>query len=132
MISDEIFCIISSKSLFHFVFFFTLARGGPLWSCGSRAPGTHNVNPALHLYMNGMAFKFTYFRLKLKVENTIRWHYGFNEDESVIKESNARFVKWSDGSMTLHVGSEIFDVYKQSFVVSTCVVYTLSSIIRVD
>lgn len=29
------------------------------------------------------------------------------------KESNARMVKWSDGSMSLHLGNEIFDVYKQ-------------------
>uniref|UniRef100_UPI0038D25B12 RNA polymerase-associated protein LEO1 n=1 Tax=Homo sapiens TaxID=9606 RepID=UPI0038D25B12 len=33
-------------------------------------------------------------RLKLKVEN------------------NARIVKWSDGSMSLHLGNEVFDVYK--------------------
>lgn len=29
------------------------------------------------------------------------------------KESNARMVRWSDGSMSLHLGNEIFDVYKQ-------------------
>ncbi|OAD53628.1 RNA polymerase-associated protein LEO1 [Eufriesea mexicana] len=52
-------------------------------------------------------------RLKLKVENTLRWKEIFDEQGKVIKESNARFVKWSDGSMSLHLGSEIFDVYKQ-------------------
>lgn len=52
-------------------------------------------------------------RLKLKVENTIRWRNVFNDESKLIKESNARFVKWSDGSMSLHLGSEIFDVYKQ-------------------
>lgn len=52
-------------------------------------------------------------RLKLKVENTLRWKETFNNEGKVIKESNARFVKWSDGSMSLHLGSEIFDVYKQ-------------------
>ena len=31
----------------------------------------------------------------------------------MVKESNARMVKWSDGSMSLHLGNEIFDVYKQ-------------------
>lgn len=31
----------------------------------------------------------------------------------MVKESNARLVKWSDGSMSLHLGNEIFDVYKQ-------------------
>ena len=43
----------------------------------------------------------------------MRWRDYFAEDGSVQKESNARFVKWSDGSMSMHLGSEIFDVYKQ-------------------
>ena len=52
-------------------------------------------------------------RLKLKVENTIRWRETITDDGKFAKESNARFIKWSDGSMTLHLGSEVFDVYKQ-------------------
>lgn len=52
-------------------------------------------------------------RLKLKVENTIRWRQTFDKDGNLTKESNARFIRWSDGSMSLHLGSEIFDVYKQ-------------------
>ncbi|KTF91639.1 hypothetical protein cypCar_00019727 [Cyprinus carpio] len=36
-------------------------------------------------------------RLKLKVENTIRWRTRRDEEGSEIKESNARIVKWSDG-----------------------------------
>lgn len=52
-------------------------------------------------------------RLKLKVENTMRWRIGFDEEGKTLRESNARMVKWSDGSMSLHLGSEIFDVYKQ-------------------
>lgn len=52
-------------------------------------------------------------RLKLKVENTIRWRDDIDKDGNPIKLSNARFVKWSDGSLSLHLGSEIFDVYKQ-------------------
>lgn len=52
-------------------------------------------------------------RLKLKVENTLRWKESFNDEGKMVKQSNARFVKWSDGSMSLHLGSEIFDVYKQ-------------------
>jgi RNA polymerase-associated protein LEO1 len=58
-------------------------------------------------------------RLKLKVENTIRWRDYFADDGSVQKESNARFVRWSDGSMSMHLGSEIFDVYKQPLQVQT-------------
>uniref|UniRef100_A0A182S5L1 Another transcription unit protein n=1 Tax=Anopheles maculatus TaxID=74869 RepID=A0A182S5L1_9DIPT len=52
-------------------------------------------------------------RLKLKVENTIRWRNNIDRSGTAQRETNARFVKWSDGSMSLHLGSEIFDVYKQ-------------------
>jgi RNA polymerase-associated protein LEO1 len=52
-------------------------------------------------------------RLKLKIGNTIRWRKYINDKGETIQESNARFVKWSDGSLSLHLGQEIFDVYKQ-------------------
>jgi RNA polymerase-associated protein LEO1 len=52
-------------------------------------------------------------RLKLKVGNTIRWRKFINDKGETVQESNARFVRWSDGSLSLHLGSEIFDVYKQ-------------------
>lgn len=52
-------------------------------------------------------------RLKLKVENTIRWRAVLNPRTlEETKESNARVVKWSDGSTSLHLGSEIFDIHK--------------------
>lgn len=49
----------------------------------------------------------------MKVENTIRWREVPDKEGNILKESNARLVKWSDGSYSLHLGSEIFDVYKQ-------------------
>lgn len=52
-------------------------------------------------------------RMKLKVENTIRWRNVTDKDGHMSKESNARIVKWSDGSMSLHLGSEIFDIHRQ-------------------
>lgn len=52
-------------------------------------------------------------RLKLKVENTIRWREVLDDEGNTKKESNARIVRWSDGSYSLHLGSEIFDVYRQ-------------------
>merc|ERR1712025_449449 len=52
-------------------------------------------------------------RLKLKVENTIRWRIGFDAEGKATRESNARMVKWSDGSYSMHLGSEVFDVTKQ-------------------
>mmetsp|Transcript_20899 Transcript_20899/g.30962 ORF Transcript_20899/g.30962 Transcript_20899/m.30962 type:complete len:510 (+) Transcript_20899:116-1645(+) len=51
------------------------------------------------------------------VHNMIRWRYKRNEDGELIRnsstkqlerESNTRLVKWEDGSMTLHIGSEVF------------------------
>ena len=47
-----------------------------------------------------------------QVENTIRWRYGKDQEGNEIKESNARIVKWSDGSLSLHLGNEIFDIFK--------------------
>jgi len=49
-------------------------------------------------------------RLKLKVENTIRWRKSALEDGTEKVESNARIVKWSDGSQSLIVGNEKFDL----------------------
>ncbi|BDA50023.1 RNA polymerase-associated protein LEO1 [Coccomyxa sp. Obi] len=42
--------------------------------------------------------------------NTIRWRRSLKEDGSEGIESNARFVRWSDGSLQLLVGDEVLDV----------------------
>ncbi|UJR13477.1 hypothetical protein I4U23_000491 [Adineta vaga] len=52
--------------------------------------------------------------LKLQLENTIRWRYNTNELGETVRESNTRLVRWSDGSLSLHVGKEIFDVSKSN------------------
>lgn len=39
-----------------------------------------------------------------RTKNVIRWR---ENKESGAKESNTRLVRWSDGSMTLHVGNEV-------------------------
>ena len=62
------------------------------------------------------------------VHNMIRWRYKLDEDtgellrandihvddnnnnEELVRESNTRLVKWSDGSYTLHVGQEVLEV----------------------
>ena len=52
-------------------------------------------------------------RLKLKVENTIRWRNVVDKETNELKrESNTRVVRWSDGSHSLHLGEEIFDIHK--------------------
>lgn len=49
---------------------------------------------------------------KLLNENTIRWRYSNSGNDEIIKQSNAHFVQWDDGSISLKIGNELFD-YKQ-------------------
>ena len=59
-------------------------------------------------------------KIKLKIENTIRWRFKAGQDDPSIpssereKESNARFVRWSDGTMSLVLGEEMFQVNAQT------------------
>ncbi|SOV05376.1 related to LEO1 - component of the Paf1 complex [Ustilago sp. UG-2017a] len=52
----------------------------------------------------------------LRTSNTIRWRYTdqVDQDGARIPESNARIVRWSDGTMSLQVGSELFDITQQT------------------
>jgi len=49
---------------------------------------------------------------KLLNENTIRWRYTNSGNDEIIKQSNAHFIQWNDGSISLKIGSEMFD-YKE-------------------
>ncbi|TFL05415.1 Leo1-like protein-domain-containing protein [Pterulicium gracile] len=40
--------------------------------------------------------------VKLRVDNTLRWRW----------QSNARIIRWSDGSLSLRLGKELFDVHQ--------------------
>ncbi|KAG0146707.1 hypothetical protein CROQUDRAFT_510987 [Cronartium quercuum f. sp. fusiforme G11] len=42
--------------------------------------------------------------------NTIRWRWVRGPDGKAVKQSNTRVVVWSDGSRSLQVGSEFFDM----------------------
>lgn len=48
--------------------------------------------------------------IKLEVENTIRWRWVKGPDGRMRKQSNSRIIRWSDGTMSLQLGKEIFDV----------------------
>ncbi|XP_068155046.1 RNA polymerase-associated protein LEO1 [Drosophila tropicalis] len=45
-----------------------------------------------------------------RLKTTIRWRENRNDLGELHKESNARMVRWSDGSETFHVGAEVFDI----------------------
>lgn len=48
-----------------------------------------------------------------KLKTTVRWRECQDKSTGELyKESNARIVRWSDGSETFHVGAEAFDVVK--------------------
>ncbi|XP_052174837.1 protein LEO1 homolog isoform X2 [Diospyros lotus] len=45
--------------------------------------------------------------------NTVRWRIARNPDGTESYESNARFVRWSDGSLQLLIGNEVLDISVQ-------------------
>ncbi|KAI8974558.1 Leo1-like protein-domain-containing protein [Trametes punicea] len=48
--------------------------------------------------------------IKLKVENTVRWRWTKDQFGQDRRQSNSRIVRWSDGSLSLQLGKELFDV----------------------
>ncbi|XP_004299310.1 PREDICTED: uncharacterized protein LOC101315341 [Fragaria vesca subsp. vesca] len=51
---------------------------------------------------------------RIRLENNIvRWRKVRNSDGRVSCESNARFVRWSDGSLQLLIGNEVLDISVQ-------------------
>ncbi|KAG7093764.1 hypothetical protein E1B28_007412 [Marasmius oreades] len=50
--------------------------------------------------------------IKLKVENTVRWRWIKDEAGNDVKQSNSRIIRWSDGTLSLRLGKELFDITK--------------------
>ncbi|XP_058788434.1 protein LEO1 homolog [Vicia villosa] len=51
---------------------------------------------------------------RIRLENNIvRWREVKNPDGTTSVESNARFVRWSDGSLQLLIGNEVLDISEQ-------------------
>jgi RNA polymerase-associated protein LEO1 len=48
--------------------------------------------------------------IKLRVENTLRWRWVKDEAGNYTKQSNSRIIRWSDGSLSLRLGKELFDI----------------------
>ncbi|KAF9563955.1 Leo1-domain-containing protein [Agrocybe pediades] len=59
--------------------------------------------------------------IKLKVENTLRWRWAKDANGQDKKESNSRIIRWSDGTLSLRLGKELFDI-NQSIDTSASVV----------
>lgn len=48
--------------------------------------------------------------IKLRVENTMRWRWIKDEHGHDQRQSNSRIIKWSDGTLSLKLGKELFDI----------------------
>ncbi|KAH9993735.1 Leo1-like protein-domain-containing protein [Russula compacta] len=48
--------------------------------------------------------------IKLRVENTVRWRWNKDKDDQDHRQSNGHVIRWSDGSMSLRLGKEYFDI----------------------
>lgn len=53
--------------------------------------------------------------IKLKVENTLRWRWEKDKDGNYQRQSNSRIIRWSDGSLSLLLGKELFDISQQLY-----------------
>lgn len=55
-------------------------------------------------------------RSLLTTSNTVRWRWSEKRDADGVRkpESNARFVRWNDGSLSLQLGSEFYDITTSS------------------
>jgi RNA polymerase-associated protein LEO1 len=62
-------------------------------------------------------------RYKAHDTNCIRWRQQVAEDGTSQPQSNSRFVRWSDGSLQLLVGDEVFDVVTQDISKDTMYLY---------
>lgn len=68
-------------------------------------PLTHVPGPAVY------EDKFENRRLNLHHLNTVRWRWVTDPATGApTMQSNARFVRWEDGSTTLHIGEEVLSV----------------------
>lgn len=47
---------------------------------------------------------------RIKLTNQLRWREATDDDGQPIRQSNARFVQWEDGSWQLLLGDEVLDV----------------------
>ena len=62
----------------------------------------------------------------------MRWRMRRGPDGRELRESNARFVRWSDGSLQLLVGNEVLDVQQQDISHSNYYLFVVRGILQVS
>jgi RNA polymerase-associated protein LEO1 len=66
------------------------------------------------------------YRVPRPVEAVVRWRVRRLPDGSEARESNARFVRWEDGTLTLMLGSEVLDLPERDISESNQYVFTVT------
>jgi hypothetical protein len=66
------------------------------------------------------------YRVPRPVEAVVRWRVRRLPDGSEARESNARFVRWEDGTLTLMLGSEVLDLPERDISDSNQYVFTVT------
>lgn len=69
-------------------------------------------------------------RIRLRDHNVIRWRYHRLPGGREVKESNARYVQWSDGSWQLLLGDEVLDITKQDISRNNTYLFAVRNIIQ--
>lgn len=69
-------------------------------------------------------------RVRLRDSNVIRWKYSTDRGGAKSIMSNARIVKWSDGTWQLLLGDEVFDVAQQDISRDNVYLYTEHSLFQ--
>eukprot|EP00963_Diacronema_lutheri_P006790 scaffold598_cov318-Pavlova_lutheri.AAC.28 len=70
-------------------------------------PDTFEEEPQVFVDENGRE------RVKMRGHNVVRWRKRVQEDGKECVETNAKFVRWSDGSLQLFLGEDVLDVVQQ-------------------
>eukprot|EP00197_Chlamydomonas_leiostraca_P004537 CAMPEP_0202862208 /NCGR_PEP_ID=MMETSP1391-20130828/3333_1 /ASSEMBLY_ACC=CAM_ASM_000867 /TAXON_ID=1034604 /ORGANISM="Chlamydomonas leiostraca, Strain SAG 11-49" /LENGTH=447 /DNA_ID=CAMNT_0049541713 /DNA_START=90 /DNA_END=1433 /DNA_ORIENTATION=- len=69
-------------------------------------------------------------RVRLANNAVIRWRMRRLPDGREVRESNARFVRWEDGSLQLLLGDEVLDVAEQDISHNNQYLFALRSVIQ--
>ncbi|KAL6757238.1 Leo1-like protein-domain-containing protein [Haematococcus lacustris] len=69
-------------------------------------------------------------RVPRPVEAVIRWRIRQLPDGRQVRESNARFVRWEDGSMQLLLGDEVLDLPERDITDTNQYLFSLTGVIQ--
>ncbi len=73
-----------------------------------------------HIYIYMYIYTHTCIYVQASLGNVVRWRNKGGQ-----KQSNTKIVRWSDGTMTMHVGKEVSYVCMYVYCVCVCIGVTV-------